>query len=352
MNNTHTFKRATLFAAAIGLLMSFSALSKEYKVVLIHGLQVSQLTNKAGSDVVNDGQSYWQSYWVNRADERIDWPAYERIEGKITTDWVWPKLQQISRSNLCEPGCVFVTHSTGDLVARYIIDNQENWLENAGLKPLNIIATFDLAGAGGGSELADLAVSALTGASWNFAVDAALTWWLGSEVNEAVGVLHDLKVNNARRIAPLPDARTPRLRFVTDGNAYLGLTAGFLRGNDDSVVATHSSCGASSVSSFGSCSANIDTNGRLKSQGDAVSSFMPYHYPLMMTNSYSHNEIQQAQHQGNVTVAMNNISVTGDTLGYETVDETTGSWFWKKQYRYVKGSDNLSASTLIYNVIP
>ena len=100
MNNTHIFKRATLFSAAIGLLMSFSAMSKEYKVVLIHGLQVSQLTNKAGSDVVNDGQSYWQSYWVNRADERIDWPAYEQIEGKITTDWVWPKLQQISRSNL------------------------------------------------------------------------------------------------------------------------------------------------------------------------------------------------------------------------------------------------------------
>ena len=202
MNNskrTHTLKYL-LFASA-AFLMSFSALSKDHKIILIHGLQVSQITNKSGSDVINDGETYWQTYWNNRADERIDWPAYERIEGKIATDWVWPKLKQISRSNLCADGCVLVTHSTGDLVARHIIDNQANWLENAGLTPLNIVATFDLAGAGGGSELADIAVSALTGAAWNFAVDAALKWWLGSDVTEAVGVLHDLKVNNARKIS-------------------------------------------------------------------------------------------------------------------------------------------------------
>ena len=167
-----------------------------------------------------------------------------------------------------------------------------------------------------------------------------------------MGVLHDLKVNNARKISPFPDARTPRLRFVADGNEYLGLTGGFLKGNDDSVVASHSSCGASAAKSFGSCSSSIDTNGQLKSQGDAVNSFMPYHYPMMMSDSYSHNEIHNAQRKGNVTLAMNNINVDGQNVGFNTFDKTTGTWFWKKHYRYIKDSNTQSASALIYNVIP
>jgi len=351
-NKTHTFKLPHLLGAGLMMLMSFSAASKDYKIILIHGLQASQITNKSGSNIVNDGETYWQSYWNNRADERIDWPAYERIEGKMSTDWLWPKLRQISISNLCDQGCVFVTHSTGDLVARHIIENQANWLENAGLEPLNIVATFDLAGAGGGSELADLAVSAVTGSPWSFAVDAALKWWLGTDISGDLGVLNDLKVNNARRIAPFPDARTPRLRFVADGSGYLGLTSGFLKGNDDSVVASHSSCVASSAGSFGSCSSNIDTDGQLKSQGDAVRSFMPNHYPMMMSDSYNHGEIKNAERKGNVTIAMNNVNVDNQNVGFRTFNKTTGRWFWKKQYRYIKDSNNLSASALIYNVIP
>ena len=104
--------------------------SKEYKIVLIHGLQPQQLISDG--DVTDSGQKYWSGYWDNLSDARIDWPSYERIEGKIATDYLWPKLKSFSESNFCSPGCIFVTHSTGDLVARYIIDNQETWLENAG----------------------------------------------------------------------------------------------------------------------------------------------------------------------------------------------------------------------------
>ena len=132
----------------------------------------------------------------------------------------------------------------------------------------------------------------------------------------------------------------------------MGLTGGFLKGNDDSVVASHSSCGASSAKAFGSCSTSIGTDGRLQSQGDAVNSFMSNHYPMMMSESYSHNEIHNAERKGNVTIAMNNIDVENNTVGFKTFDETTGTWFWKKQYRYIKDSNNLSASALIYNVIP
>ncbi len=339
----------TLFLA---MLMQFSVSANEYKTVLIHGFQPDQLINAANIDVVNDGQQYWQSYWDNVADARIDWPSNERIEGKIAQDWVWPKLKSFSQSNFCQPGCVFVTHSTGDLVARYIIDNQANWLENAGLKPLNIVATYDIAGAGGGSELADVAVSALTGAaSWSSLVDAALKWWLGSEITQAVGVLHDLKVNNARKLAPLPSSRIPRLRFIADDDDFFNATALFLPGHDDGVVASHSSCGANKADGFGSCSRTVATNGQLKSQNDAVSGFMPFHYPIMMSDNYTHNNIREASHQGKVTAVTTQFNVANRTIHVATHEKTSGYWFWKKHYRYVNDSNKLSASELIYNIL-
>jgi hypothetical protein len=148
-------------------LISTPVFSKAYKIVLIHGLQPQQLISDG--NVTEGGENYWQGYWNNRSDDRIDWPSYERVEGKIATDYLWPKLKSYSETNFCSPGCIFVTHSTGDLVARYLIENQETWLENAGLSPLNIVATFDIAGAGGGSELADLAVSvAQATENWTF----------------------------------------------------------------------------------------------------------------------------------------------------------------------------------------
>ena len=172
-------KSVVAIAALCIALCSTASYSKEHKIVLIHGFQPQQLISDG--DVTASGQNYWKGYWDNLSDARIDWPSYERIEGKIATDYVWPKLKEFSQSNFCNPGCIFVTHSTGDLVARYIIENQETWLENAGLAPLNIVATFDIAGAGGGSELADLAVSVAQGTeNWTFIIETrfrSLAWW-------------------------------------------------------------------------------------------------------------------------------------------------------------------------------
>ncbi|CAH9051927.1 hypothetical protein PSECIP111951_01675 [Pseudoalteromonas holothuriae] len=343
----------TLGVFILCLLTSFTAHSNDYKTILIHGFQPSQLTNPNGTNVISDGQSYWSSYWTDKADERIDWPSYERIEGKIATDWLWPKLKQLSQSGLCESGCVLLTHSTGDLVARYLLDNQANWLENAGLQPLNIVATFDIAGAGGGSELADTAVSALMGGNaWDDLVEAAIYLWLGSSTVDALGVLHDLKVNNARKIAPLPDSRAPRLRFVANSSDFFGITGGFLKGSDDGVVASHSACGASRVGRFGSCSQQIAMDGKIKSQSNAVTGFMPYHYPLIMADDYTHSNIRKADNQGKVTIAQNNIDVAGRNVGFQTYDKSTGFWIFKEHYRYVKNSDSKSVSQLIDSVLP
>jgi hypothetical protein len=333
-------------------LYSTSVYSKEYKIVLIHGFQPQQLI--VDGDVTESGQNYWKGYWNDRSDARIDWPSYERIEGKIATDYLWPKLKSFSESNFCSPGCIFVTHSTGDLVARYIIDNQENWLENAGLSPLNIVATFDIAGAGGGSELADLAVSvAQATETWSFLLEAALEAWLGGDLGDEMGVLNDLKVNNARQLAPLPDARIPRLRFVGDASEYLGVTSPFIQGHDDGVVGTHSSCGGSRQGKYGSCSASIAFNGKISNQGNAVSGFMPYHYPMLMGEAYSHGSLLEPEQEGKVTAASNHESLLyGESIHFDTYTETTGWWLWKSNYLYVENSGDDSMSMLIYDALP
>ncbi len=342
---------AAIVAAFIAL-YSTGVHSKEYKIVLIHGFQPQQLISDG--DVTQSGQNYWQGYWDNLSDARIDWPSYERIEEKIATDYVWPKLKSFSESNFCSPGCIFVTHSTGDLVARYIIENQETWLENAGLSPLNIVATFDIAGAGGGSELADLAVSVAQGTeSWTFIIEAALEAWLGGDLSDEMGVLHDLKVNNARQLAPLPDARIPRLRFVGDASEYLGITSPIIQGHDDGVVGTHSSCGGNRQGHYGSCSSQVAFNGKIANQNNAVTGFMPYHYPMLMGEDYSHGSLLEPSQEGKVTAASNQENLlSGESIHFDTYTQTSGWWLWKSNYLYVENSSEDSMSTLIYDAIP
>ena len=82
--------------AVLGLTLCSTAVqSKEHKIVLIHGLQPQQLISDG--DVTASGQDYWKGYWNNLSDARIDWPSYERIEGKIATDYLWPKLKSFSQ---------------------------------------------------------------------------------------------------------------------------------------------------------------------------------------------------------------------------------------------------------------
>jgi hypothetical protein len=345
-------KKTVVLAALLMGLLSSSVFAKQYKIVLIHGLQPQQLISNG--DVTASGQNYWSGYWNDLADARIDWPSYERIEQKITTDYVWPKLKEFSQSNFCDPGCIFVTHSTGDLVARYIIENQDTWLENAGLTPLNIVATFDIAGAGGGSELADLAVSiAQSTENWTFFIEAALEAWLGGDLTDEMGVLHDLKVNNARQLAPFPDARIPRLRFVGDASDYLGVTSGFIQGNDDGVVGSHSSCGGNRQGHYGSCSNMVDFNGKLTYQSNAITGFMPYHYPMLMSDSYSHASLLETPVKGKVTAADNQERLlSNELIQFNTYQQTKGWWLWKSNYLYVQNSNNTSLSELVYAAMP
>lgn len=343
----------TMALAVVACSFSASAAIGEHPVILIHGFQADQLTTKPDREgVAQDGAGYWQDFWLAKADARIDWPSHERVAGKISTDYIWPKLQELSAQQTCAQGCIVVTHSTGDLVARYMLDNQANWLENAGLQPLNIVATFDFAGAGGGSEMGDLVVNAAEGSGWtDSALKLAIEMWLGEvPTRENTGVLNDLKVTNARQLAPLPGSRVPRLRFTGDSSDYYQMTAGFLPGHDDGVVASHSTCGASEAGDYNSCSVSVAYDGKLAPQSRGVADFMPYHYPLLMGEGYSHSGLIGSVHHGEVTAASQQATLlNGQTVSVSTTDETY--WLTGNDYRYVDGSDSKTMSELAVDLI-
>lgn len=343
----------SILAALATLSFSANAAIGEHPIILIHGFQADQLQTKPDRQAVEqEGADYWRDFWLAKADDRIDWPSQERVAGKISSDYIWPKLQELSKNQTCRSGCIFVTHSTGDLVARYMLDNQANWLENAGLQPLNILATFDFAGAGGGSELGDLAINVAEGSGWvNGALKSAIKLWLGEiPTSSNTGVLNDLKVANARQLAPIPDGRIPRVRFTGDGSDYFNLTAGFLPGHDDGVVASHSTCGASQAGDFNSCSTSVAYDGKLATQSSGVSDFMPDHYPLLMGDGYSHGGLITNTHSGQVTAANQQATLSnGKTLTVSTTDEKY--WLTGNYYRYVDGSDNVTMSQLAVDLL-
>lgn len=325
--------------------------ASNYKIVLVHGFQPDNLGSQPNAaQVEQNGALYWSDFWSSRAHARIDWPPHERVTGKIATDYAWPKLRQMAIDGTCNAGCIFVTHSTGDLVTRYLLDNQALWLENEGLTPLNIIATFDFAGAGGGSELADIAVNTANGSGLiDQAARFAISLWLGVVPSESnLGVVNDLRVNNARQLAAFPSDRVPRLRFVGGGSDYLGATSLFIPGTDDGVVSAHSSCGASTPGDFDSCSKSVAFDGKLENQNKGVANFFPQHYPVIMSQNYSHEAVIGAQSKGSMTLANSGpLQLGNHLLNVKSYDEEHGFWFFKTRYRVVTDSNRFSMSDVV-----
>lgn len=347
------FRLGLLLSLAAPLLfINSSFAANSYPIILVHGFQPSQLQDRPNaSQVTTDGAAYWADYWNARATARIDWPSQERIRDKITTDYVWPKLQQLAKAGTCSAGCVVVTHSTGDLVTRYWLENQATWLKNAGLAPLNIVATIDFAGAGGGSELADLALNVADGnAGW--LAQQAVALWLGMAPTRAnTGVLNDLQVNSARQLANLHNQRIPRIRMVGGASDFLGSTSPFLPGDDDGVVAPHSSCGSSVVGSYNSCSSSVALDGKLTSKA-APSSRWPMHYPMLMSDQYSHGGLIGASRAGKATTAAAAVSYKDGKSFRVSYTDTYYGFPYYATWRYVKGSESSALSPLVYQIMP
>ena len=325
-------------------------------VILVHGFQPGDLADPPSSqaEVNQRGDAYWQAFWASRAEARIDWASHERVEGG-TAERAYSQMIDISQSGLCNEGCVLVTHSTGDLVGRYIVENQANWLQSAGVAPLNILTALDFAGAGGGTELADLAVNVAYSDNWyDYPAKAALEAFLGVKPEPGnLGVVNDLQPAVARNIGMSPTA-VPRLRFVGGGSSYGGITKPFIKGTDDGVVPLHSACGATTAGSFASCIGSVALDGK-RTSVDAPGSRYHNHYPVLMSKGINHGGVIDNTTGNAMTYAYNNFAASGIAVNFDTYTFNQRPWwqFWGSgdTYQRVRDSEQASMSEMVYQTL-
>ncbi len=347
-------KLKTLVSSLVfaGLSAASQAQLAGHNVILVHGFQSDNLFHPPSSntEIVQNGENYWSSYWNSRAEARFDWDSSERIEDG-TAQRLYDDAVSMSQQGLCTNGCVIVTHSTGDLVTRYFLDNQADWLAAAGHEPLNILTVLDFAGAGGGTEIADTAVSMATSNNvFAWAALEAVKAWVGGDLDSNnLGVLYDLQPSNARNLAVSPSS-VPRLRFAGAGNDYYGLTGGFITGTDDGVVPTHSSCGAVSAKSYESCSRDVYFDGA-KDSGDVngPSTLFYNHYAVLMGDDIHHNGAIGNQKGVKLTYVDNHFSAGGINVDFSTKNES--KWYWRYNYQYVQNSSNYTMSETVFNTL-
>jgi hypothetical protein len=337
-------------AAALSLCMAAPAQAQlaGHNVILVHGFQGLSSGEKPNSaEVVQNGEDYWArgNYWLARAEARFDWSSDERIEGKIAQE-VYNKAVELSQSGLCNDGCVMVTHSTGDLVTRYFLAHQEDWLAAAGLQPLNITAVLDFAGAGGGTEPAYIAASVASGGGTWFE-KWLVNFMFGSPKSiEDIGVVYDLQPSVARSLGNEP-VQVPHLRYTGISS---GMGSGYIPGVDDGVIPLHSTCAAANPVAYDSCSTTIATDGEQTAVSSAPTAFRSYHYPVLMADGINHGETVGQKSGVKMTYITNDFTSNGVAMNLDTytVDEKPWyQWWGNEMHQYVSDSENKTMSQVV-----
>jgi len=325
-------------------------------VIVIHGFADTDYADKPSYEEIRmRGQAYWDDsnqFWSQHYEAHMSWGSQYRIEnaegglGQIMID-IYRQAEEISASGLCDAGCVLVTHSTGDLIARYFLDTQNDIME----KPLNIVATLDFAGAGGGTELADVTVSAVVNQDKNL-----LAWLLanngglmisGNTTPENLGVVYDLQPSVARTLGMNFNNTVPRLRFSSDNGT--DLTGALVLGTDDGIVPAHSSCGSVKNEAIDSCSDVLAYDGEIH-KANGPYALMQNHYPVIMAKGLNHADIHT-----NVTVSeemtyVNSFAWLNDKIDTH-VDKASWWKWWASDYLYIKNSSGKSVSQVFYESI-
>ncbi len=322
-------------------------------VILIHGLIPSDINNnRSNSQLLTGAKNYWQDYWKNKVTNTnkhiLYWPAAERVEGKIK-DKI--RNQLVALGNDCINGCIFVTHSTGDLVTRYMLKHLGAWgLANK----VKVSAVLDFAGAGGGTKLAELAVAVSEGSG---AINSLQKWAvelaLGFTPQQGnMGVMYDLMPSIARSIST-GYSSTPRLRFVGTGRQYGGITKLFLTGKSDSVVAMHSACGAANFGDYQSCASNVANNGVLKSVS-GPGNLWANHYPILMGEKTTHSGAINNDKGSEFTTIHNNRAFNGVNVDFATKTQRKW-WSFGRKVRWLKHNNQWgsksSMSSIVFNTL-
>jgi len=356
MKKAHLIKKTALamsisVAASAMLTTTASAQIAGHNVLLVHGFQFGDLSSKP-SDAEVYSRDLISDFWLDRAEGKLNWSSAERVEGKIS-EQILEQAINYSEQGTCSNGCVVVIHSTGDQVMRHFLANQETWMASAGYDPLNIVATIDFGGAGGGTDFADLAVGIVANTSVPQWIKDTVGFFVGLDLSASdmsdLGVVQDLTYSGARNISMQPND-IPRLRFSGSGGNVI--MHSILSGADDGVVPASSSCASSSPNAIDSCSNSVKYSGK-QTGVNGPDGLLYNHFPVLMSSSYDHGGLKNDSHQGKTTYVQNNFNA-GLNVDFSTYTNKVPWWqFWRETgtFKYVSGSDNQSMSSLVYSTL-
>lgn len=402
----------TLLCGLATMFMSLGAQAGKVagkNVLLLHGFNPSHVINVPDTDkAIDDALSYWETFRIynngkgspeglmglGEDDEYVrvlHYPssaqleAPTQIQGRGNLDGVGlivaRQLRDLIDADFCVEQCLLITHSTGDLVARYVFDNINSLLDDDRDFEQYIVATIDMGGAGGGTELASIGHPLLNGMDTGigFAKDL-IAKFLNIDRDRLTfgdlypGIMYNLQPNVARHAATQYFPAIPRFRIATTGNEVYGfLSKLVIKGGDDSVVPLHSTCGSSRQRAYDSCDRQIKMNGEIRRvrKAPSLDDLYPFHYPLIMSETMPHNDLFKALGPSNeypdlkvkgreMTVSLMgygkylldaafNTEIDYDTHINLDLDERTKRAWWgkKKRYRTLKNAKALSMAEMI-----
>lgn len=328
--------------ALVALLMSPGADAKlnGKNVVYVHGLQFSALLDPRIRDNQDAREADVDHQSGPELDSIIDARLYYNSADRLidNASYLEDQIEVMVKNGTCAEGCFFITASTGDLVGRYVIEKLNHWKISS--SEFWVIASFDIVGAGGGTELANIGVALIEG---NVIVNTIrrvfeavfpIDFW-------AAGMGYNLQPTIARRTAR-QNRSVPRLRFVGRGENEFGFVLKkFLRGGSDSVVPLHSACGSTKKEIIFSCSNRRSMDGKNVAWTSGASNFMHNHFPVLMARDMHHTQID---YKGIAVPLNNNSTLGGVGVSFKEKVRTTGHWFWKRTYTTI---DKPSNQTLV-----
>lgn len=384
-------KSAITLSLALAATSSFAGQIAGKNTLLIQGYWPTHIAANPGDNGKADGYKYWETSElynsgngiVRHADGSINEQADPNTRilyydsGRTskgagnTGQNVANQLQAIfsDEPDFCADGCVVVTHSTGEIVMRYVMNPINAGLLGPYADNLNIDAVIEMAGAGGGTDLADIGYGLFSGLNYGSSVANAISDWIGADItlpSTRIGMTYDLKPQVARSLAAEGSTPTvPHLRIAATGNELFALvTNPLIIGKDDSVLPLHSTCGASYEAAFDSCVSDLAIDGRVKYVSKHPGAYYDYHYPLIMSENMPHNDMPQKINywsfqnllvlpwfvQGrDMTFALNEAGRYNNS-GNTPIDvdvEFYHKWKWFKKYRYITHASNKSMSEVI-----
>ena len=331
-------------------------------VLLIHGFRIQHILNPPSDEGLADSMSYWADFAPSLTDPATSrilyWPSQRRLAGAGgVAALISSELKPILESGFCDDQCIVVTHSTGDLVARYVLANKLSLLGSSLASRFKVAAVIDMAGAGGGTELANFAVDAATGVNTGTDIFLALMGFAGFKLEYGMnpGILIDLQPSVARNTAVNNISAIPRLRIVGSGDEPYGFSTHLIvKGMDDSVVPLHSACGAADSGAYDSCVQDLQMDGCVTSVSKApsLSQLYDYHYPIILSATTAHNDVKTSKTGHDMTVALSGADYyrgsDAESIGVAIEHETRHIWWdWFHEYRFITGARDKSMGQVI-----